>query len=412
MGCSMGRFWNKDIKRIAIGLGMVMVLGGLLCNLVLLRFRDRTRKEEYEFVAGIMGAVQEKYPQVAEEELLQLLRSTEYVSDGEVLLRRYGFLKSRMAMGDREKGQAKLVWQTNLVFWGMVALILCLLVFFWQGRRKRLQGLCDYVARVSRGDYALEIRENQEDELSGLKNELYKLAVLYREQADRANAGKKALSDAVANISHQLKTPLTSAVVLADNLVEDPDMEPETRRRFLQEISRQLIGMKWLVVTLLKLSRLDAGVVELQKKRLSLKKVMESVLEQLELMAEWKEIFFQTDNLQEGEVVGDKKWIAEALLNIVKNAVEHSPQKGIVELSINENDVYTQVVIRDHGPGIPEKDQKHLFERFYRASKVENENAGIGLALAREIVERHGGYVSVESDDKGTAFSVKFLKRI
>ena len=197
----------------------------------------------------------------------------------------------------------------------------------------------------------------------------------------------------------------------ADNLVEDPEMEPETRRRFLQEISRQLIGMKWLVVTLLKLSRLDAGVVEFQKERLSLKKVMESVLEQLEMMAEWKEIGFRT-SLEEGAVVGDEKWISEALQNIVKNAVEHSPQKGTVEISIDENDVYSQVVIRDHGPGIPEKDQKHLLERFYRASKVENENAGIGLALAKEIVERHGGYVSLESDDAGTAFSVKFLKRI
>lgn len=412
MDCDMGRFWNKDVKRIAIGLGIVVALGGVLCNLVLLRFRDRTRREEYEFVAGIMGAVQEKYPQVAEEELLQILRNTEHVTDGEVLLRRYGFLKGGTALGERERGRAKLFWQVNLVLWGMIAASICLLTFFWQGRRKRLQGLCDYVARVSRGDYNLEIRENQEDELSGLKNELYKLAVLYREQADHANAGKKALSDAVANISHQLKTPLTSAVVLADNLVEDPEMEPETRRHFLQEISRQLIGMKWLVVTLLKLSRLDAGVVELQKERLSLKKVMESVLEQLEMMAEWKEISFQTDNMQEGEVVGDEKWIAEALLNIVKNAVEHSPQKGTVEISIDENDVYSQVVIRDHGPGIPEKDQKHLFERFYRASKVENENAGIGLALAKEIVERHGGYVSVESDGAGTAFSVKFLKRI
>lgn len=408
----MGRFWNKDIMRIVIGLGIVAITGGILFNLALMSFQDKTKREQYRFVADMFGVITERYPEVAEEELLQMLRSTGYTNEGELLLRRYGYLKDRSIWAGEEQNLVSLIWLQNGAYVGACTAVFLLLFFFWKGRTRRLQGLCDYVIKVGDGAYDLELRDNQEDELSGLKNELYKLAVLYREQAEHAIAGKRALSDAVANISHQLKTPLTSAVVLADNLVEDPEMEPETRRRFLQEISRQLIGMKWLVVTLLKLSRLDAGVVELQKERLSLRKVMEGVLEQLEMMAEWKEIHFQTDNLQEGEVVGDEKWIAEALQNIVKNAVEHSPQNGIVEMSIDENDVYSQVIVRDQGPGIPEKDQKHLFERFYRASKVENENAGIGLALAKEIVERHGGYITVESDDTGTAFFVKFLKRI
>ena len=406
----MGRLWNKDIKRIVLSLGVIAILGGVLCNLALLQFRSRAGAAEYEMVAGMIGAVREKYADVSEEEVMKILRSTEYADGGQFLLRRYGYLKGS-SWQESERLQVRLIWQINLIYGIMTVTLFCFLYFFWQGRRKRLQGLCDYVEKVGRGAYDLEMKDNQEDELSGLKNELYKLAVLYREQAEHAIAGKKALSDAVANISHQLKTPLTSAVVLADNLVEDPEMEPETRRRFLQEISRQLIGMKWLVVTLLKLSRLDAGVVELQKEKLSLKKVMEGVLEQLEIMAEWKEIRFQTD-LQECEVVGDEKWIAEALQNIVKNAVEHSPQKSVVEIQIRDNDVYSQVLVHDYGLGISEKDQKHLFERFYRASKVENESTGIGLALAKEIVERKGGYITVESGQDGTVFSVKFLKYI
>ena len=242
--------------------------------------------------------------------------------------------------------------------------------------------------RVSLGDYELDVQNNQEDELSGLKNELYKLVVSHREQAQLAKSGKETLVKSLEDISHQLKTPLTSAVVLADNLLENEDMAPEVRKRFVQEISRQLIGMKWLVVTLLKLSRLDAGVVELQRTAVSLKNVMDEVLQNLEMNAEWKQIQFQT-KLVEAKVTGDEKWLVEAFQNIVKNALEYSPQGESVEITMEDNDVYAQVRIRDHGPGIPQEDQKHIFERFYRTSKVENENVGIGLALAKEIINKN-----------------------
>jgi signal transduction histidine kinase len=248
-----------------------------------------------------------------------------------------------------------------------------------------------------------------EDELSGLRNELYKLTVLYKEQAENAQAGKVALADSVANISHQLKTPLTSAVILTDNLLESPEMEPDVRTKFLREISRQLVGMKWLVITMLKLSRLDAGVVEFQKENVSLKKIAEESMQNLEMMAQWKEIQFQT-SLSEVTVRGDGKWLAEALQNIVKNAIEHSPQGGVIEMQTSENEVYSEVSVRDHGAGISDLDQKHLFERFYKASKVENENVGIGLALAKEIVEKQNGSITVASGADGTCFSIRILK--
>lgn len=255
----------------------------------------------------------------------------------------------------------------------------------------------------------MDIRDNQEDELSGLKNELYKLTVLCREQAMQANAGKEALAESVANISHQLKTPLTSVVVLSDNLMESSDMDEVMQRKFLSEISRQLVGMKWLVLTLLKLSRMDAGMVEFKREKVSLKDVVENAVQNLGLTAEWKNIQFET-KLQDCIIQGDEKWLMEAVQNIVKNAVEHSETDETVEVATYENALYAQVSVKDHGPGISELDQKHLFERFFRSSKVENENVGIGLALAKEIVERHNGFISVDSGEQGTVFHLKFLK--
>ena len=181
------------------------------------------------------------------------------------------------------------------------------------------------------------------------------------------------------------------------------------RTKFLREISRQLVGMKWLVVTMLKLSRLDAGVVELQKEKVSLKKIAEEAMQNLEMMAQWKEIRFET-KLSEISVSGDEKWLLEALQNIVKNAIEHSPQGGVIEMAILENEVYSEISVLDHGEGISDLDQKHLFERFYRASKVENENVGIGLALAKEIVEKMNGSITVRSDANGTCFMIRILK--
>ena len=186
-------------------------------------------------------------------------------------------------------------------------------------------------------------------------------------------------------------------------------MDREVRSKFLQEISRQLVGMKWLVVTMLKLSRLDAGVIEFQREKVSLKEIAEGVIQNLDIMAQWREIQFET-KLTGTAVTGDSKWLSEALQNVVKNAIEHSPQGGRVEIEIEENEVYSQISVRDYGEGIPDSEQKHLFERFYRASKVENENVGIGLALAKEIVEKMNGSITVTSDSGGTCFMIRLLR--
>ena len=149
--------------------------------------------------------------------------------------------------------------------------------------------------------------------------------------------------------------------------------------------------------------------MELQNEKVSLKKIVEETVQNLEIMAQWKEIKFET-NLFEVMVNGDEKWLLEALQNIVKNAIEHSPQGGVIEIAVLENEVYSEISVLDHGEGIADVDQKHLFERFYRASKVENENIGIGLALAKEIIEKMNGSITVHSDADGTCFMIRILK--
>ena len=405
----MSAFWNRDVKRYVLVMALTWLIGGVFLNLAFFRYAKQIRNEQYDSYGGIISAIREKYPDVAEEDLIRIITHMDAAEDGQRIMKQYGILEGSELYHGQNLQKTKFAILINGILMIMVIGSFLFFGFFWMRRGKKLNELGNYVDRVSHGNYELDLQKNMEDELSGLRNELYKLTVLYKEQAENAQAGKAALADSVANISHQLKTPLTSAVILTDNLLESPEMEPKVRTKFLREISRQLVGMKWLVVTMLKLSRLDAGVVELQKEKVSLNKIAEEAMQNLEMMAQWKEIKFET-KLSEITVSGDEKWLSEALQNIVKNAIEHSPQGGLIEIAALENEVYSEISVLDHGEGISDLDQKHLFERFYKASKVENENVGIGLALAKEIVEKTNGSITVRSDANGTCFMIRILK--
>lgn len=285
------------------------------------------------------------------------------------------------------------------------------LLLYLKRRQLKIYGLETYMEMLYREGYLLDIEDNSDDELSGLRNEIYKLTVLLKEQAVRAAEQKKALADSMADISHQLKTPLTSMTVLMDNLADDIDMDPAIRRHFITEITYQLTNMSWLVSTLLKISRLDAGVVELDRESLEVASLVGEALQKVEVAAEWNQVSFALKIPEDAVLVADRKWTAEALANILKNAVEHSPRDAVVEISAEENDVYTGIFVRDRGKGIGEEERKKLFNRFYRGTSAREDSVGIGLALAKEIIEKQKGYVSVESErDKGTYFAVKFLK--
>lgn len=405
--------WNKELKKLGIKMASASLLILLICNITFARYRSGLNREYDLAVASLVGSVMETYPETSEEELVLVLKGQGNIEDGERLLRQYGtFLEdgSSVFMA-QQKRTAALFWEMNLFIVALVS-VLSGIIFFHLGRRQaRIQGICGYMEELVRGNYGLDIQDNGDDELSGLKNEVYKLMVFFREQAGRASANRRALADSVADISHQLKTPLTSVTVLVDNLADNEDMDADTRRRFLTEISAQISGVSWLVATLLKLSRLDAGVVELENKPLQMKDLTEEVCRRLELSAEWSQVELYQEIPEEIRISGDAQWLTEAILNVVKNAIEHSERGRRVELRAEQNEVYTLLTVHNWGKVISQEEQKHLFERFYRGRTAGKESVGIGLALAREILKQQNGYITVESGkEQGTIFSIKFLK--
>lgn len=404
---SKDREFQKAIIRILI----LMVTGLIVWNLAVSVTNRRIAAIYYERISAIFGAISAQYPDMGHGDWMQYLTATGNEEDGEAFLHQYGILQGDMPILQAQTAQKRFQITGNLVWILICTGILLIFICYQKQRNRKIQELVDYIRKIEHGIYRIEIEENDEGELSRLQNELYKITVMLRESSELAGQQKKALADSVSDISHQLKTPLTSCLVLLDNLAESENMTEETRRRFLSEITGQLTSVSWLVQVLLKLSRLDAGVVELKEEEVSVSALIRSAVEKVGLLAEWKQIDIQVMGEEEPCIKGDRHWLEEALVNLIKNAIEHSPEDSEIRIQVEDNQVYTCIHVRDFGSGISYEDQKHIFERFYRSADAGEDSVGIGLALAQEIMKRQNGYLTVESEPgQGTVFYMKFLK--
>ena len=300
----------------------------------------------------------------------------------------------------------------NLVIvalFGVVSLITYTMYILVQ--EKKFKEINDYLKELNNRNYTLKIEDNGEGEFSKLRNELYKTTVLLKEAAENSEKEKEQLSNSLADISHQIKTPLTSIRILLDNLEDNPDMEPEVRKDFIREISKQIDWISSLVISLLKMAKFDAGTIKMENSEINVKKLINNVLDNLSILIEIKDIEVITDIDEKAKFIGDYKWQLEAITNIVKNAIEHSMQNSKIYITVQDTSMFLKIKVADEGKGISKKDMKHIFERFYKSKDSQDGNVGIGLPLAKTIIEQNNGYVKVDSElGKGTTFEIKYMK--
>ena len=276
-------------------------------------------------------------------------------------------------------------------------------------RIREIRIMSEYLRRINDGEFDLDIEDNREGELSVLKNNIYKVVVTLRAQQELLLKDKNYLADSLADISHQLKTPITSITVMTDLLKTETD--EGKRREFLEVINSQLSRINWLIVTLLKLSRIDAGAVEFKNERTSLGEVIENAAKPFLINAELKGIELTTECDSEVFADVDKNWYTEAISNIIKNCIEHTEEGGAVSVSAFETPVLTKIIIKDNGSGISPEDLPHIFERFYQGRNHSETSVGIGLALSKAILNRQNSLIDVKSEiDKGTEFEITLYK--
>ena len=398
---------NKKIIIPILILTIIIIATNILFTVNELKNNQRITSN---VIAGIIGNIEKNYPNVSEEEIISILNSeNEEIEDGKNTLIKYGInIENQNAIGQITNNKLLVINILSIII--LVFAILVILYIYSRSESKKIKEIEKYKEEINNKNYTLKISENSEDEFSNLSNELYKTTVMLKEQASNSQKSQKTLQTNIEDISHQLKTPLTSISIMLDNIIDNPDMEIETRQKFLHEINRQIEWFNWLVIALLKLSKIDSGTAVFTKKEINVEKVINHVIQNLAIPLEIKQQKIIV-NGNSSKFIGDYNWQLEALTNIVKNCIEHTPNHKNIYIEFEENNFYTKITIRDEGVGIAKEDIKHIFERFYKGKNSSENSIGIGLALSKSIIERDNGYIICTSKEgEGTTFEIKYMK--
>lgn len=291
---------------------------------------------------------------------------------------------------------------------GCGVLLLAVHVFFLRRRYRAIASLADRIDRILHGQEAVLVSASSEGELAILENEIHKMTQRLSEQADRLRQDKLFLADAMADISHQLRTPLTSMTLVTQMLSKE--IEPDRRKMLLRDLQRQQEKISWLVETLLKISRIDAGTAVFEPQEVPVRSLLVKAAEPLAVSFEVRGIGLVVKS-DGGTLCADPAWTQEAVGNIVKNCMEHMPQGGTLRLTGQTTALYAELTIEDTGEGFAPEDLPHIFERYYRGKNAAKDSIGIGLALARMIVAEQGGTLTAENRPQGGArFTIRFYK--
>lgn len=276
---------------------------------------------------------------------------------------------------------------------------------------KRLRELSRHLTHVYMGGRTLDIRDNREGELSILKNDIYKVTLALSLKNEELSDEKAFLTATLSDISHQLKTPLTAQMLLGELMLDD-QLPPDKRREFTRSILNQTQRMQWLVSALLKLARIDSSTVPFQREAVDLGELVDRALLPLRPLLTDREQALHID-IPHDEVYVDIGWTAEAIANIIKNCAEHNPPGGQLTVHATRTALYSQLSIADQGTGIDPDDLPHIFERFYRGRNAGQDSVGIGLAMARSILEKQNAQIDVTSTPgQGSEFTVRFYRGV
>lgn len=360
-------------------------------------------------ISAIINVIKKDYPKITDKEIIEIINNDTLKTND--FFNKYGIdvnNKSILIKNDRDYHKFLAI---NLSFLTITVVILLIIYIRYNYKKEKdIKDIIKCIEQINKKNYEIQIDSISEDELSILKNEIYKTTIMLKEAAENSSKDKLNLKKSLEDISHQLKTPLTSILVMLDNIIEDSNMEEKIRNDFIVDIKRNVLNINFLVQSLLKLSKFDANAIHFVKQENDLKTIVEESIKNVSTLCDLRNINIKLNIKENSKIICDDKWQIEALTNIIKNAIEHSKNNSNIIINIENNNVYSMIEVIDFGEGIAKKDIKHIFERFYRGKNTKTDSIGIGLALAKTIIEEDKGAISVESNKLETKFIVKYYK--
>lgn len=409
---------KSELKKIIISALIILIISIIsILTINKIQYKKYTNiinNKIVEIISNVQELADKEDIEIDDQEIIEILRKKSNGTQGTKLLESYGY-NGEYVYINQLNDEMKMTQIYEII---LIIAIFILTITIWTlytiKQNKKIHEIDMYLKKVNSGDYTLKIEENSEDELSKLRNELYKTTVLLREAAENSKKENINLSNSLADISHQLKTPLTSIRIMIDNIYDNPDMDEETKMDFIKSINNQIEWISSLVVSLLKLAKFDAGTIVMNDENVNIIELINNVKDNLSIILELKEIdiILEYDHSKPIIVSIDYTWQLEALTNIIKNAIEHSKNNSKIHIKIEDSSVFTKIIIADEGEGISKKDLPHIFQRFYKSEKSSENSIGIGLSLAKTIIEKDNGYINVKSEEgKGTTFYIKYMKK-
>lgn len=363
-----------------------------------------------EFVSDVVDLIDENYPNIDTSEVIEIINSSDYDNNSDILTS-YGFTDSDLSILASLENQFHEQLLINIIIIVIFGAIIILGIYLYNLKNKReLDNLIKYLKELNRGNYNLQIDLNSEGTLSILKNEIYTTTIMLREKAEKELVDKQNLKDSLTNISHQLKTPLTSISLLVDNLC-DEDVPASLQKEFLGDIKTQIDSINYLIIVLLKLSRFDANVITFKEEKINIKNLCIDVLKHIDALRDVKNITIHINGSNNVTFIGDYKWEFEALSNILKNCLEYTSENKNIYVSFKETNMFTEITIQDEGKGMSKEEKRRMFERFYKGENSSNNNFGIGMSLAKEIINKDNGKIKVDSTPSiGSTFKIRYYK--
>ena len=360
-------------------------------------------------IGEIVTKILEKYPNINESEIISILNNDE--NNSVELFEKYGIdLDTQSILIENDNYYKKFIILKVIFFIVIIFSFLFLFLMYNKRRNKSIESITRYLEQINKKNYDLNIESNSEGQLSILKNEIYKTTVMLKEVANNSKIDKLNLKKSLEDISHQLKTPLTSILIMLDDLIDDENMDVELRNDFLKNIKREIMNINFLVQEILKLSKFESNTIKFIKKDTKVIEIIKSSMDNVLLLCDLKNIEIIVENSNSSKIKCDYKWEVEAITNILKNCIEYSENGQKIIITCQENNIYFMIKIKSFGKIIDKKDLPHIFERFYQGKNSNSDGIGIGLALSKAIINEDNGTIDVFSNKKETTFIIKYYR--